>query len=193
MGDKSHGREGTGRGGVGDLLFRTCRGELLALAQHCGLEPDEAEAVLQQVWLKMIVELKTPQGAGLPVPDWAPWLRQVLANEVRDWFRARRRHPTRPLEEVVGTEREPAGREDGPAGCLERQEAGAQVRGALEVLRGEVGDLNYRILVLRDLAELTPAEVARLVGLSEGAVNNRLNRAHQKLRKILGSDPRQGG
>ena len=41
-------------------------------------------------------------------------------------------------------------------------------------------------VVLRYIQDLSYQEVAQALGCSEGTVKSRLNRAHEKLRKILG-------
>jgi RNA polymerase sigma-70 factor (ECF subfamily) len=124
-----------------------------------------------------------------PVPFY-PWLRQIAANRLAD---ARRFH-LRTGRRSVGRE-EPAGLSaesvlelaerllagDAPSAGLRREEQRALVRAALERL----GECDREVLVLRYLEQLSSAEVAAVLGVTEGAVRVRVMRALRRLRDNL--------
>lgn len=82
-----------------------------------------------------------------------------------------------------------------PAALFDRHEAGQLVREALATLTPE----DSALLTLAVWEELSPAEVARVVGLSAGTVRVRLFRARVRLRAaltalaVVESDPPPGG
>jgi RNA polymerase sigma-70 factor (ECF subfamily) len=123
-----------------------------------------------------------------PLPFYA-WLRQIAWNRMID---ARRYH-LRPGR-TVGRE-EPAGLPaesalelaqrliagEAPSTGLRRKEQQAEVRAALERLP----ERDREVLALRYLEQLSTAETAAVLGLSEGAIRVRVLRALRRLREIL--------
>jgi RNA polymerase sigma-70 factor (ECF subfamily) len=130
-----------------------------------------------------------------PLPFY-PWLRQIAANRLAD---ARRFHlrgrRSVGREEAAGlpeesalelAERLLAG--EAPSAGLRREEQQALVRSALDRLP----ERDREILVLRYLEQLSTAEAAAVLEVSEGAVRVRLLRALRRLRdtlKALGGRP----
>jgi RNA polymerase sigma-70 factor (ECF subfamily) len=123
-----------------------------------------------------------------PLPFY-PWLRQIAWNRMID---ARRYH-LRPGR-TVGRE-EPAGLPaesalelaqrliagEAPSAGLRRREQRAQVRAALDRLP----ERDREVLALRYLEQLSSAETAAVLSVSEGAVRVRVLRALRRLREIL--------
>jgi RNA polymerase sigma-70 factor (sigma-E family) len=101
------------------------------------------------------------------------YLRQIIVNTHRSWWRARWRHET-PLAEVP----EAAAGED----AANRYEVGALVRQALARLPRQ----QRTVLVLRYFEDLPEAEVASLLGCSAGAVKTHAHRGLRALRESLG-------
>jgi RNA polymerase sigma factor (sigma-70 family) len=107
-----------------------------------------------------------------PVDNPSGYARSVL---VRLFLDARRR---RASSEVV-TDRLP----ERPAGSVDT-EGVLSLRAALAGLSGP----DRTVLVLRYLCDLTPAEVAHDLGITEGAVRTRASRAAARVRAVLGDD-----
>ena len=110
------------------------------------------------------------------------WISRIALNKCRDWARRRavRSFFTRalPLESAYDV----AG--DSPAIDVE-----AADRAELRRVRKAIIDLpgNLReIIVLRGIEELSQAETAEMLGVSEKSVETRLYRARAKLRAMLG-------
>jgi RNA polymerase sigma-70 factor (ECF subfamily) len=118
------------------------------------------------------------------------WLRQIAWNRLAD---ARRFH-LRAGRRSVGRE-EPAGLPaesalelaerliagEAPSAGLRRQEQQAQVRAALE----QLPERDREVLVLRYLEQLSVAEAAAVLEVSDGAVRVRVLRALRRLHDIL--------
>lgn len=140
---------------------------VLRLAYAILLDRGQAEDVFQDVFLKAY-----QQGARLQEPERIrPWLLQVTANRCRDLRRSfwwRRTQPLRPEE---------AERREAPTGDP-AQEAVAEAVWALPEGFRETVVLHY-------YEGFATAEVARLLGLSEGTVHSRLHRARQLLKERL--------
>ncbi len=124
-----------------------------------------------------------------PLPFY-PWLRQIAADQLgaarRRHLRARRaidREEPGGLPEESAVEL--AGRlvasATGPSRRLQREEQRQRVRAALDRLP----DPDREVLVLRYLEDLSTAEAAAVLGVSEGAVKMRLLRAVQRLHDLV--------
>jgi len=105
-------------------------------------------------------------------------------------LRSKRRRPEASIEELLPRFDETGHRVSEPEEwresaetALSRSQTRARVREAIDRLPE-----HYRsIVMLRDIEELSTAEVARMLGLTENAVKIRLHRARQALRTLLGS------
>lgn len=125
-----------------------------------------------------------------PVPFY-PWLRALAERKLIDACRHHRRE-----RRSVGREQE-LGLPDGsavelarrlvcprssPSQSVARKEVRDRVRSALE----ELGEKDREVLVLYHLEQLTAAEVAGVLGISEEAVRSRQRRALLRLTQLLG-------
>src|SRR5262249_53181142 len=128
-----------------------------------------------------------------PLPFY-PGLRHIawerLVKVPRRHLYARRRTvereepPGLPDESVVELAERLLAFHSGPSARLRRQEQRDRVLAALEALPERDRD----VLVLRYLEDLSTAEAAAVLGVSEGAVKMRLLRAVQRLRDVLGEE-----
>jgi RNA polymerase sigma-70 factor (ECF subfamily) len=133
-----------------------------------------------------------------PLPFY-PWLRALALQRLVD---LRRRHvrtqrrsirreelslPDVPDESALELVQRLYARGSSPSARLQRHEAGQIVRAALARLR----ERDREVLVLRHLEQLSIREIAGVLGISEGAVKVRHVRALERLRDLLGEDPRE--
>ena len=110
-----------------------------------------------------------------------PWFLRILVNTVLSWRRKRS------VPEVYLTghgSKEPDATEGDPAETLDALERRLTVRKAIANLSPE----HRQVVALRYFAYLTVPEVARILGLRQGTVKSRLNRALRNLRRQLDED-----
>jgi len=103
------------------------------------------------------------------------YLRRIMVNVHRSWWRTRWRRET-----PVGELPDPPATAD----VADRQAVGDQVRRALATLPRQ----QRAVLVLRFFEDLPEADVARLLGCSAGTVKTHTHRGLRALRTVLGPD-----
>jgi RNA polymerase sigma-70 factor (ECF subfamily) len=130
-----------------------------------------------------------------PLPFY-PWLRQIAWERLVDLHKrhigARRRSVTREdrfpwdlsHESATALVEQMASHEGNPSRGLIREEIRARVQSALERLDAA----DREILVMRHIEQLRIAEIAALLGISEGSVKMRRLRAMLRLREALGDE-----
>jgi RNA polymerase sigma-70 factor (ECF subfamily) len=133
-----------------------------------------------------------------PMPFY-PWLRSLALERLLTMYRwhirtgkrsVRREElalPPLPDESALELAERLFARGSSPSDRLARSEARAVVRAALERL----SDRDRELLVLRHLEQLSIREIAGVLAISEGAVKVRHVRALERLRDLLGHDPRE--
>jgi RNA polymerase sigma-70 factor (ECF subfamily) len=133
-----------------------------------------------------------------PMPFY-PWLRslalerlialyrQHIRTSKRSVRREERALPALPDESALELAQRLCARNSTPSQRLAMSEARAQVRAALDRL----SERDRELLVLRHLEQLSIREIAGVLGISEGAVKVRHVRALERLRDLLGEDPRE--
>ena len=133
-------------------------------------DSDEAMDAVQDAFVKAYRTLdRLKEGS-----SFGPWFRSILRNGCLDRLRSpRRRKAVLSEEELV----EPA---DASAE-VEREELSANIRRALDALSPE----HREILVLKEIEELSYAEMAQAIGIPEGTVASRVYHARLALKKVL--------
>ena len=151
------------------LLYEAHRVRLFRLAQGILLDPQEAREAVQEAFLRLHEA----------APRWEPsaavgtWLYRVVLNHCLS-LRQRLRRLARPL--MGGPPRSPS------------PEARAAVSEAVLIVERSLGALSRQQRAVACLfleAELSPAEIAPLLGLSPGAARVTLHRALEGLRADL--------
>ena len=142
-------------------------------------DPGEGEDLVQQTMLRaheQLPDLRDPRALGA-------WLRRIAARVCCDHLRRARLAPAgEQLEEGAGRPEElvPAG---GPDAEYLADSAAMSACGAKLLCTLPSG---YRaVLLMHDLRGLTGVEIAKLLGLTPGAVKIRLHRARQRFREAL--------
>jgi RNA polymerase sigma-70 factor (ECF subfamily) len=148
-------------------LFRTARAILR--------DDDEAEDVVQQVWVSAYQSL-----AGFRAEAaLTTWLTRIVVNEA---LGRRRRRPDREHLTLIDEEAH-AVSSDSPT--PEDEAAVGELGRLLEAHIDRLPDIYREVLVLRDVEEMTTAEAAASLGISEEAVRVRLHRARRELQASL--------
>ena len=131
-----------------------------------------AEDLTGEVFVRLLQVLRTSRA---PRDNLEGWLYRVAHNLAMDLFRHQKRRPAVPLaEELVA--------QDGrPSDLIEDEQVKQQLRARIRRLSSD----QQRVVLLRFAEELPVAEVARLMGKSEGAIKILQHRALSRLRKLL--------
>jgi RNA polymerase sigma-70 factor (ECF subfamily) len=128
----------------------------------------DADDLTQQVFLQMFRKLDQFNGQS----KLETWLYRLATNEALQHLRRRKRQAVTPL--VF----EPAA--DDPD-CIDAEEESRLLESAISRLEPEL----RAVLLLKEQHGLCYAEIAESVGVPEGTVGSRLNRARKELRKEL--------
>jgi RNA polymerase sigma-70 factor (ECF subfamily) len=176
-----------GDGPAFEELLRTHSGRLLAVTRRLLNNEEDARDAVQDAFLSAFRAIDRFDGQA----SLGTWLHRIAVNAALTRLRTRRRHPEKPIEELLPTFQENGHQTrpvrdwpDDPSAALQSEEAREAVRRHIEELPAD-----YRtVLLLRDIEGLDTDETARMLGLTVGAVKTRLHRARQALRTLLESD-----
>jgi RNA polymerase sigma-70 factor (ECF subfamily) len=161
----------------GELVSRY-ESKVYSLALKMVRNPEDAEDVLQDTFLRAYRGIKSFKGNS----TFSTWIYRITANSALMRLR-KRQLPTVSIDDA--DEREaPINIADwapGPVEQMLNQETQAAMTEAIEALPPEF----RQVFVLRDIEELSNAEVADILDLSVAAVKSRLHRARLKVRNRL--------
>jgi len=132
----------------------------------------EAEDMTQQVFLNALESISAYKFKGMP---FSSWLYRIAHNQVVDHWRKKSRRPTVPIDETIA-----AGDSD------PRREAERKMEiEELAVATQKLTAAQREVISLRFAGELSVAEVARVMGRSEGAIKALQHSAIAALRRVL--------
>ena len=160
-----------------DLIAPHLRPLLRTIQAHTGSSLD-VEDIIQQTALKALTHLEQFRFQA----SFRTWLIQIGLNEARQWRRKAGSSRFVALEASTLTRLSATNERHSPLVECQRSEVITRLRGALARLPEE-----YRtIILLRDLEELSLAEVAQRLRLTLPAVKTRHWRARRRIAKLLG-------
>ncbi len=166
-------------------IFDTHADRVYRLALGLLRDPSEAEDVLQQTFLAVLTHLDRFEGRS----SLGTWLYRVAYNASMDRLR---RHSELPLPEEDGAAAEDESLplpktlinwDFTPEEILMDGEA----RAALDDAIGRLPETFRVVFMLRDIEELSTADTAEVLGISQSLVKVRLHRARLALREHLAS------
>ena len=131
----------------------------------------EAEDITQQVFLSAVKSISSFKYKGTP---FSAWLYRIAHNRIVDYLRKKKR-ATVQLDETI------ADKNPGPELAAERKVDIEQLAGAT----GKLTSAQQEVISLRFTGELPVAQVARIMGKSEGAIKALQHSAIVSLRKVL--------
>jgi len=154
-----------------------------SVIKNAGLPLDLAEDVAQEAFIKAWRALPTFRGES----SVSTWLYRITVNAARDAVRSHTRGSTISItcdDDAFDTNEWDLPVTSGdtiPEDALEHAELIRSVRRAIEMLPEDMRS----VIVLRDIDELSYEDIADILGIELGTVKSRLNRAREKLKKIL--------
>lgn len=160
--------------GSADPLFRT--------AELMTGDAGAAEDLVQETFLRVARRWHRVEAMDHPLA----YARRILANLVFDGAKRRSRQRAE-LEAPGGRPAEPA--DEGAARALRGVDDQAEFRWAL----ARLAPRERAVLVLRYWADLPVAEVAHILGCSEGTVKSTASRGAARLARVLSSQPSPAG
>ena len=165
-------------------MVRAFGGRLLAVALGILRNEDDARDAVQSAYLSAFRSLPSFEGQC----RLSTWLHRIVVNAALMKLRSRRRRPEEALDSLLPTFLEDGhhaqqySRDDLPADhLLEREETRAVVRQCI----AQLPEHHRAILILRDIDDVSTAEVAAMLGITSNAVKIRLHRARQALGTLL--------
>jgi RNA polymerase sigma-70 factor (ECF subfamily) len=171
-----------------DALYRKYLAQVYAYALYELADHHAAEDATERTFLRALAAL--PRFRELARPEDGPeastfrvWLFRIARNVVANERRARRRKPAASLDAVLGAGVTIADGVDLEGDLVTRDEAAT----ALRAVR-DLPDDRRRALLLRFVDEMSTAEIAGVLGRSEGAVRVLIHRALGSVAKELGHD-----
>ena len=142
---------------------------------------DEAAAadVVQESFLKVYRDFSTFQGG-----SFKSWLTRIVANSCYDWLRARRRHPTANLDDLIENDEYAPYFED-RSGDPQTQVEQAELHDLLERALAALPADQRLAITLCDVHGYSYEEIAEIADIPIGTVKSRINRARSRVRTFL--------
>lgn len=164
----------------GELYERHVKRVYNYIYYRVGARRLDAEDLTARTFMQALAHLPRFRQQGVPV---SAWLLRIAHNLVANWHRDNRRQIV-PLEEAA--DRLDAG--ELPAEAAERREERRELLAALAQLPAE----RQQLIVLRFVQGMRAADIAVVMGRSEGAVKALLHRTLAGLRKNLAEAAQAG-
>ena len=153
------------------------------MAELATKSSDDALDILQDAMIALVQKYSDK-----PQKEWKPLFFQILQNRIRDWHRRKKvRNTWRSFwttedsssEDHISQLADPKGRDPGEELVL--SESSKHVHDALRTLPWR----QQQALLFRTWEEMSVAETARAMGISEGSVKTHCSRGIKTLRKLL--------
>lgn len=158
-------------GAFAELVQRT-HADTYSLARRLVSNDDDALDVVQDAYLRAYRSLPKFRGDA----QFATWMYRITANCASTYLGRRRRHQHSDLGEIA--ELADTRPENDPATAADT----ASLRDRLEEAVAALPPRLRAVVVLRDIYDMSHAEVAEELGISESAAKVRLHRARRRLR-----------
>ena len=152
-------------------LYAQHRARALSIARRILRDPDEAEDVVQEVFIRLCFSPVRFDGKSA----YSTWLFRVMVNSSINSLRSRRRR--------ARLRHDPE-----PAVDPEVAATGRELRARFEDALRQVSVQHQQVVALRELRGLSYPEIAALLGIPEGTVKSALNRGRARVQQILAEE-----
>jgi RNA polymerase sigma-70 factor (ECF subfamily) len=165
-----------------EVLMRRHNQRLYRVARAIVRDDAEAEDVMQEAYVRAFAELERFEGRA----QWSTWVTRIAVNEALARIRRRGRFVDTDVKhlEESGMDHPSPSRPSPPRGP-EDQTSARELGVFLERAVDALPDIYRTVFVLREVQELSTAETADSLGISEELVKVRLHRARGELRRAL--------
>ena len=166
-----------------DALYRRYLAQVYSYAYYELGDHHAAEDATERVFLDALANLHRFEERARPADGegastFRVWLFQIARNIISNERRTARRRPTEPIDDLT-VAADPLNVEES---VVRREEAGAAMRAV-----GRLAGDRRRALILRFVDEMSTAEIAGVLGKSEGAVRVLIHRALRNVARDLGA------
>jgi RNA polymerase sigma-70 factor (ECF subfamily) len=165
-----------GETGLFELLIRRHNPRVYRTIRAVVMDEDEVEDAMQQAWIHAYRALTAFAGRS----SFSTWLTRIAVNEALGRRRSARR--------LVGLEAIGEHEEHARIDPVDTPEDGAAAAEVMSFLRTSVDRLpveHRAVFMLREVEQLSVAETAEALGISQALVKVRLHRARARLRDLL--------
>lgn len=174
-----------------DELFGRHHARVASWCLRITNDPNRAADLAQEIFLKAFQKLDTFQGNS----KFTTWLYTITRNHCLDELRARGSQPESAPESLL--EEMPDLRGESAASAMQRRQAEELLR---ELMKDSLDDMEYKVLTLHYVHELSLDSVGRMMGLTNASgakayivsAKRKLKRAHERW-KIRNQIPTGGG
>ena len=168
-----------------EVLMRRHNQRVFRAARAIVRDEAEAEDVMQEAYARAFTQLAQFQGRS----QWSTWVTRIAVNDALGRLRRQGRFVNTDVSELEESSMDHPTRGGGssPPGP-EDQVAARELNGFLERAVDGLPDIYRTVFVLREVEELSTAETADCLGISEELVKVRLHRARGELRRRLESN-----
>ncbi len=165
-----------------EVLMRRYHGRIYALLYNMTSNKEDAEDLLQEVFLKAYEALPKFKGQS----SFYTWVYRIGVNRAINYVKKRKRRAALSLDNVdLGIERDPAlvdlASGDSPRRQANLKELQEKLNKALQIL----SEKHRIVVVMHDIEGMPHNEIAEYVGCSPGTVRSRLFYARQQLQAEL--------
>ena len=165
-----------------DRLVREYRGKLYGLAYNMTSNKEDAEDLLQEVFIKAFQSLPKFKGKS----SFYTWIYRIAINRTINFVKRRNRKQTMSLDKVDGgLERDPAYVELSSRNSPIRDAGISELQEKLNTALQTLSDKHRTVVVLHDIQGVPHQEIAKMLKCSEGTVRSRLFYARQHLQTEL--------
>jgi RNA polymerase sigma-70 factor, ECF subfamily len=162
-----------------EIVMRRYNQRLYRISRAILRDDGEAEDVMQDAYVRAYEHLE--QFAGRAA--FSTWLTRIAVHEALARKRRRGRYDDLDALQTIHGDSMPTLKSSAPS--PETDAATSETRRLLESAIEALPEAYRTIVVLREVEEMSVAETAASLGLTEGVVKTRLHRAHAMLRKEL--------
>ncbi len=167
-----------------DTIVRTYRRKVFNVAYKFVGKHEEAEDLTQDIFIKLFKSLDSFDRRA----NFQTWLISISRNLCIDRYRSVRKERETIDRDVDANELSPVASQPHPIFRIEQRDRVELLRNALAAL----GPALRKAVVMRDLQEMSYAEIAKELKLPEGTVKSRINRGRTELalqiKKMRGKD-----